>query len=128
MSRQALFISFSICGATLSPAEISIRTGIKATTALKRGERNPALVLPRQDLWMLRSEEATLEVGVHWSALERVLVPQCDVLREIAGTGKALLAIVINNGEMRCPSLMIPVSMSRFAAHVNAIIDIDHMQ
>jgi Domain of unknown function (DUF4279) len=128
MIRPKFFISFSLSGTVVSPREISSTTGIEPTTALARGERNADLVLPRQNLWVIRSDAGSEDVSDHWAVLERVLVPKQDLIREIAWQGEVLLTIVIANGQSRCPSLIIPVSMSRFASHVGAVIDIDHMQ
>lgn len=120
-------LDFQLLGTDVSPQEISRRTAIKPDTELERGERNAALVLPRQNVWSLKSHVDSDEVSEHWADLESSLQEARDEFREIAKTGTARLTLVLTRSE-RIPPLLIPPAMSEFAGFVNAVVEIDHLQ
>jgi hypothetical protein len=120
-------IDFQLWATSIPPKEISKRTGITPDVELLRGERNNKLNLPRENLWALRSNVKSDLVADHWSQLEQVLGGHKDVLRELSQTGIAKITIIVN-GAARMPSIIIPPAMSSFAAFLNAVIDIDHLQ
>jgi hypothetical protein len=125
--KSVVKIDFQLLGTTVTPAEISRRTGINPDTQLMRGQRNATLILPRQNLWSIESHVESDEVSDHWEDIERLLEDSKEEIREIARTGTARLTLVIARTD-RLPSLQIPPPMSAFAGFVNAVIDIDQLQ
>lgn len=123
--ERKLFLSFALFDTTIPPKEISKRTSITPYTELLKGERRPELVLPRTNLWSIRSSVQSDEVSEHWDSLATILEPAQTELRDIAKTGLARLTIVIYH-DKRIPPITIPPSMARFAGFINAEIDIDH--
>jgi hypothetical protein len=121
-------MSLSLYGTEMPPEEISRATGIQATTCLARGERNAGLMLPRQNVWSLVSRVDSNDVSAHWQDIESVLLPNQDLLKEIAASGRPVITIAIRDAATRFPSLMIPPSLSSFAGHIGAVIDVDHIQ
>lgn len=120
-------LHFQLLDTTVLPKEISRRTGIRPDTELARGERNPALDLPRQNVWSLKSHVDSDDVSEHWAEIERSLQKARDEIREIARTGTARLTLVLARSE-RLPPLQFPPSLSEFAGFVNAVVEIDHLQ
>jgi len=120
-------IDFQLLGTSVTPKDISKRTGITPDVELARGERNAALDLPRQNLWSIQSHSESDEVEDHWSQIERRLINAKEEIRSIARTGTAKLTLILHRSE-RIPSLQIPVAMAEFSGYINAIIDIDHLQ
>ena len=120
-------IDFTLWGTTVSPREISNRTGIEADVSLLQGERNKKLELPRKNRWSLRSHTQSDCVEDHWRALELVLGGQKKILKDIAQTGTAKITLIVNSAS-RIPSIVIPPEMSEFAAFLHATIEIDHLQ
>jgi Domain of unknown function (DUF4279) len=125
--KNDLKIDFQLLSTSTPPLEISKITGIIADTALMKGERNPSLDLPRQNIWSIESKVNSDDVLEHWTSIEIMLTNAKEKIREIAKTGKAKFTLVIY-AKHRVPSITIPVSMSEFAGYVNAVIDIDHLQ
>lgn len=124
-----LFLSFSLIGTSTPPRDISATSGIKPHTELLRGERNTERDLPRSNLWTLRSNGNVGDsVEDHWSTIEKDLLANVDAFRRLATEGKAVITIVIEGNELRCPPIEIPPSMSLFAGSIGAMIDIDHLQ
>ena len=111
----------------MPPYEITRRIGVTPDMALSRGERNPALNLPRQSIWSLRSTSFSDKVVDHWRDLEAALCASREVIREIGRSGSVKFTIIVSAKD-RLPSLMIPAEMSAFAGFVGAIIDIDQLQ
>ncbi|MDD2777108.1 MAG: DUF4279 domain-containing protein [Gallionella sp.] len=122
-----LYIDFILSGTTIPPKEISKKTGITPDSELMRGERNQKLILPRLNIWSIKSHVQSNEVADHWHDLESTLLGAKETIREIAQTGNAKLTIVIQT-KQRVPPIMVPPSMSAFAGFVNAVIEIDHLQ
>ena len=120
-------LHFQLLDTAVLPKEISRRTGIRPDTELARGERNPALDLPRQNVWSLKSHVNSDEVGEHWTDIERPLQEAREEIREIAKTGTARLTLVLTRSE-RLPPLQFPASLCEFAGFVNAVLEIDHLQ
>ena len=125
--KNIVQIDFQLLGTSISPSEISKMTGITPEVELMQGERNPALKLPRQSIWSIRSHTQSDDVVDHWNSLQATLSNSKTVIREIAKTGTAKLTIIINAND-RIPSITIPSEMSEFAGFVKAVIDIDHLQ
>ncbi|MBB3119935.1 DUF4279 domain-containing protein [Pseudoduganella violacea] len=120
-------VCFVLIGTEMLPAEISQKTGISPSREFRRGERNAAKDLPRQNIWALDSDLESDEVLEHWNKLKPVLNGARDTIREIAKSGAAKFTVVIES-QHRLPSIIIPSSMAEFAGFVNAVIDIDHLQ
>jgi hypothetical protein len=120
-------IDFQLLGTSIAPREISRLTGITPDTEFTRGERNPQLDLPRQNVWSIQSRTESGDVAQHWQELESVLASSREQIRQIARTGTARMTIVISSSQ-RIPPITIPASMSEFAGFVDAVIDIDHLQ
>jgi hypothetical protein len=129
MRRSIIYIDFLLWGTEITPKEISERTGIMPDVGFMKGERNPYLVLPRENLWSIssRSRVESDIVSDHWDYLRGILMCKEYILKEIAQTGMAKLTVVINSPP-RIPSIIIPPEMSTFAGFIDAIIDIDHLQ
>jgi len=124
-----IFISFSLKATVTPPREISAMTGIKPFTELIRGERDSARDLPRSNLWTVRSTgQQGDSVAKHWQTIEQELVSKIDIFRRLAAEGSAVLTVVVDGPEARCPPIEIPPSMSFFAGSIGAIVDIDHLQ
>ena len=121
------YIDFQILGALTSPKTISKSLGIDADVELLRGERNKERDLPRQNIWSLKSKVNSTDLEEHWSELETVLADKAELIKSLSEGGNVKLTVVINS-DGRLPSLIIPVSMSRFAGSIGAIIDIDQLQ
>jgi hypothetical protein len=128
MPRSRLLICLTIRDAALSPAEISLATGIRPTEAFRRGERDARLVLPRTDMWTVETDHPSEVLADHWEDLGHIVVPKRDALRDIVATGSGTMTIAVYDSSIRCPPLGIPSSMSRFAGYINVDIDVDHMQ
>jgi hypothetical protein len=125
--KREIQIDFQLLGTALPPCEITRRIGVKPDMSLLRGESNPALNLPRQSIWSLRSTSSSDKVVDHWRDLEATLRASKEVIREVGHTGSVKFTIIVNTKD-RVPSLMIPADMCAFAGFVGAIIDIDHLQ
>lgn len=124
-----IFLSFSLTATSTTPREISAITDIKPFTELMRGERDAERGLPRTNLWTVRSRgQAGDSVAIHWETIERELMANIDVFRRLAAEGRAILTVVVEGSETRCPPIEIPPSMSFFAGSIGAIVDIDHLQ
>jgi hypothetical protein len=119
-------INFVLWGTTISPKEISERTGIEADVALLKGEGNKKLMTPRENYWSLRSHVQSDYVEDHWRDLEHALEKKKIILKEIAKTGLVKITLIVNS-DSRIPPITIPPEMSAFAAFFNASIDIDHL-
>jgi len=120
-------IDFTLWGSIIPPKTISTLTEIAPEVQFLKGERNRSLVLPRENLWAIRSTVDSDVISDHWAELGGKLVPKKEVLREVAGTGIAKITIIVRGGS-RIPSLVIPPDLSSFASFMNAPIEIDHMQ
>lgn len=120
-------IDFQLWATSISPREISELTKIQPDVQLLKGERNSKLVLPRENLWAIRSKIISNKVEDHWSELEGILSGEKEALREVARTGSAKLTIIVSS-KLRIPSIVIPPKMSAFAAFLEAFIEIDHIQ
>jgi hypothetical protein len=125
--KNEVEIDFQLWATTLPPKEISKRTGITPDVELIKGERNAKLVLPRENLWALRSRVESDSVADHWHNLELILISQKETLKEVAQTGSAKFTLIVNSAS-RIPSIVIPPAMSSFAGYLNAVIEIDHLQ
>ena len=125
--KSELKISFQIVGSKTPPSEITQLLNIKPKVELLQGQKNPTLVLPRQNTWAIESNALSDEVFDHWESIKEKLIKSEDKIKEILKSGHAKITIVINS-EGRIPSIIIPPDLSRFAADINAIIDIDHLQ
>jgi hypothetical protein len=129
MMRSNIFLSFSLRGTATPPSEISAMTGIRPFTELLRGERDAGRDLPRSNLWTVRSTGWQSDsVARHWQTIERKLVAKTDVFRRLAAEGSAVLTIVVEGSDTRCPPIDIPPSMALFAGSIGAVLDIDHLQ
>jgi len=120
-------LDFQLWATSIPPRRISELTKIQPDVQFLKGERNSKLVLPRENLWAIRSKVASDKVEDHWDELEGVLFGEKEALREVARTGSAKLTIIINS-KLRIPSIIIPPRMSAFAAFLGAFIEIDHIQ
>jgi hypothetical protein len=120
-------IDFQLWATSIPPKEISELTRIKPDVQFLKGERNSKLVLPRENLWAIRSKANSNKIEDHWSELEGILLSEKEALREVARTGSAKLTIIVNS-KLRIPSIVIPPRMSAFAAFLEAFIEIDHIQ
>ncbi|MGS1119545.1 DUF4279 domain-containing protein [Rhodanobacter sp. UC4436_H3] len=120
-------IDFQLWATSIPPRRISELTKIQPDVQFLKGERNNKLVLPRENLWAIRSKVNSNSIEDHWNELEGILLNKKEALREVAGTGSAKLTIVVNS-ELRIPSIVIPPRMSAFAAFLEAFIEIDHIQ
>ena len=119
-------IDFQLLGTEKLPEDISKKIGICPDVEMLKGVRNEELVLPRANIWAIRSQAKSDEVADHWHELEKKLTNSDGVIKDIARSGVAKLTIIINSNK-RVPSIIIPVSMSRFAGFIEAIIDVDHL-
>jgi hypothetical protein len=70
---------------------------------------------------------ASASLEEHWQALAADLRGKEDVIVAHIGHGAVLITIIVG-GTQRVPSLLIPADMVKFAAAVNASIDIDVYQ
>jgi Domain of unknown function (DUF4279) len=122
-------IDFTLSGFACAPDDISRSLAVQPDTALARGARHPALQLPKTSLWSKRSHPAMASASLeeHWQALAADLRGKEDVIVAHIGHGAVLITIIVG-GTQRVPSLLIPADMVKFAAAVNASIDIDVYQ
>lgn len=120
-------IDFQLWATAIPTVEISRSTGIQPDVQFLKGERNSKLVLPRENLWAIRSKTTSNKVEDHWNELEILLSAGKEALKDAAKTGAAKLTIIVNS-KSRIPSIVIPPKMSAFAALLDAAIEIDHMQ
>lgn len=120
-------LDFQLWATSIPPRRISELTKIQPDIQLLKGGRNSNLVLPRENLWAIRSKVTSDKVEDHWDELEGILFGEKEALREVARTGSAKLTIIINSN-LRIPSIIIPPRMSAFAAFLGAFIEIDHIQ
>jgi hypothetical protein len=63
----------------------------------------------------------------HWLDLTTKLAGKEALVVALAGPGCVLITVIVD-GTVRVPSLLIPADMVKFAAAVNASIDIDVYQ
>ncbi|WP_137136883.1 DUF4279 domain-containing protein [Rhizobium sp. FKY42] len=124
-TASELFVSLSIFENPLDPRAISQRLGISADVEKIKGERNLELVLPRSNLWTIQTDKNDDDVELHWSKLMKRLAGCTDDFISIAKLGDAKITVVIYV-DGRLPSVIIPVSMSKFASDIGAVIDIDY--
>lgn len=119
-------IDLSILGSKLDPAGITNSLGITPDTALRQGERNPQLGLPKSSIWSTRSTAKSKEsfLEEHWSSLESKFAGKEELLRSISATGRIVVTIIVDGGD-RIPSLYFPNRMIEFVARIGADLDID---
>lgn len=120
-------IDFQLLATTIPPREISRLMELQPDAEWAKGERNPLLGLPKVSIWAIRSVASSNQVGDHWRNLDRVLTPKREIVKRISDTGTARITIIVS-GNVRLPSIIIPPSMSEFAAYLKAEIEIDHQQ
>lgn len=122
-------IDFQILDSAIDPKEISKILGVDPDTALQKGERNPALGLPKVNIWAKRSRAQTSDAFLeeHWESVAADFRGKESILKGATGTGKVRMTLIVD-GSARFPSLLIPKQMVAFAAAVDADIDIDVYQ
>jgi Domain of unknown function (DUF4279) len=127
--KYAVQIDFQILGSPVDPDEITRRLGTAPDTALRKGERNPSLGLPKGNIWAKRSNAQSTDAFLeeHWAALATDFAGKEAALREVAGNGNIRMTFIVD-GSARFPPLMIPKEMIAFAAAIGADIDIDVYQ
>lgn len=125
--KKDVEIDFQLWATSIPPQRISELTKIQPDVQFLKGGRNSKLVLPRENLWAIKSKAASNKIEDHWNDLEGILLGEKENLREVARTGSAKLTIVVNS-KLRIPSIVIPPRMSAFAAFIEAFIEIDHIQ
>jgi hypothetical protein len=112
-----------------SPEGISKALQVVPTYARREGDLNEQGVRAKRNLWSLRSqaESADSDVEAHWASIRGKVEARKDAFAAIAKTNKLRITLIVHAGE-RFPSIIIPPSMSAFAAHVGASIDVDLYQ
>jgi Domain of unknown function (DUF4279) len=122
-------IDFQILDSSVDPKEISEIIGVQPDTALRKGERNRSLGLPKGNIWAKRSVAQTPDAFLedHWAALAPAFRGKEAILRQAARGGKIRMTLIVD-GTGRFPPLIIPKEMIAFAAAIGAEIDIDVYQ
>ena len=119
-------IDLSILGSKLDPADITRFLGVLPDTALRQGERNPQLGLPKSSIWSKRSTANKIDsfLEEHWSSLESKFAGKEELFRNVSATGRIVVTIIVD-GSGRIPSLYFPNKMVDFVAKIGADLDID---
>ena len=122
-------IDFQLSGIESPPNTITQVLGIPPDTALRRGERNRELALPRSNIWSKCSSAPAFDSALseHWQNLSGYLAGKEFAIRSITGSGRTRFSIIVD-GSGRVPPLLIPLEMVQFASGVRADIDVDVYQ
>jgi uncharacterized protein DUF4279 len=80
------------------PDRLTERLGVLPTRAAKKGSRNPKLIVPRSNLWMLRSKPAEPTAGLaeHWNDIMLQLEGKERALRVVAEEGDAVFTVIFS--------------------------------
>lgn len=116
------------CGDT-DPHALTGKLGTEPTCAQRRGERNPALDVPRMNYWSRRSTapDRDASLAIHWASLGPLFADKEDIIREAGARGRNRLAVFVD-ATGRAPSVIIPLTMARFVTLINGEIDVDICQ
>jgi hypothetical protein len=81
-------IDFQILDSSVDPKEISEIIGVQPDTALRKGERNRSLGLPKWNIWAKRSVAQTPDAFLedHWAALAP---PLSEARKQFSGKPRA---------------------------------------
>ena len=124
---KKVFIDFILWETEMPPNEITKQIGVVPDTELLKGERNAERILPRQNLWSLRSTLSSDDISEQWEELSSKLNPAKDTLRDIAKKGIAKVTIVVTT-QGYIPNIILPFEMLDFMGYLDGIIDVDHLQ
>lgn len=126
--RFALQIVFTIFDYAMLPEEVSRSLALQPEEAMRHGERNPELGLPKQSFWSLRSYASDLDADLseHWSSIEH-LTKKIDTINNLKRSGYVRLTIIAD-GTGRIPGIVIPAALASFASQLEADIDVDISQ
>ena len=113
------------CG-DADPVALTTRLGVDPTSAGRRGERNPNLNLPRVNYWSRRSHanDRDAPLAEHWASLAPLFAGKAEIIRAAGANGRNRLTVIVDATD-RAPSVIIPPAMARFAALIDADIDVD---
>jgi hypothetical protein len=80
------------------PQRITDQLGIAPTRAAVKGSRNPELVVPRTNLWIVRSSPAEPQASLagHWQSLMGTLAGKEPAVNDIAGTCDLVFTVIFS--------------------------------
>ena len=125
--EQKVYIDFALLDTKINPKMITKLIGIIPDNELSKGEKNPNLDIPRQNIWSLQSKINSEDILLHWEEIDRQLNHAKDTIKTILKDGFGCTTIVMLT-ETCIPKIIIPAKMSQFLGYIGAMIDIDHMQ
>ena len=105
--KYSVQIDFQILDFAVDPKEISRELGVEPDTALRKGERNPALGLPKGNIWAKRSKGHTPDAFLeeHWAAIAADFSDKEAKLKDVAGPGRIRMTLIVD-GTGRFPPLI----------------------
>jgi len=124
---KKVFIDFILWETEMPPKEITKQVGVVPDAELLKGERDAERILPRQNLWSLRSTLSSDDISEQWKELSSKLNPAKDTLKDIAKNGIAKVTIVVTT-QGYIPNITIPFGMLEFMGYIDGVIDVDHLQ